>query len=112
VIDAELLDSLAGVLAYLQEILPGNKEEWDESPLVRLAVERLWITAGNTSEAYRRIVGLPAGVEPWGELAGYRNLLAHALAGDVSPDRVWADTTADLDRIIDEIDRLRGQRQA
>jgi uncharacterized protein with HEPN domain len=80
--------------------------------LVRLAVERLWITAGNTSEAYRRSVGLPAGVEPWGELAGDRNLLAHALAGDVSSDRVWVDTTTDLDRIIDEVDRLRNRRPA
>lgn len=38
---------------------------------------------------------------------GYRNLLAHALPGEVSPERVWADTTADLDRIIGEVESLR-----
>ena len=84
---------------------------WDEAPLIRLAVERLWITAGNTSEAYRRSVGLPTGVEPWAELAGYRNLLAHALPGDVSPDRVWIDTTADLERIVDDVNSRRADRR-
>ena len=110
--DAELVDALAATLANRRAILPSSKIEWDEDPLVRLAVERLWIMAGNTSAAYLRSVGLPAGVEPWGELAGYRNLLAPALAGDVSSDRVWADTTTDLDRIIYAIDRLRTQHPA
>ena len=37
------------------------------------------------------------GLEPWAELAGYRNRLAHALPGDLSSDRIWTDTTADSD---------------
>ncbi len=40
--------------------------------MVRLAVERLWITAGNAAEEYRRAVSVDVGVEPWAELSGYR----------------------------------------
>ncbi len=76
--------------------------------MVRLAVERLWITAGNLAEAYRIERGFGAGVGPWSELAGYRHLLAHALPRDLSSDRVSADTAADLDRILDEVLRLVG----
>ncbi len=35
--------------------------------------------------------GIAAGVEPWSALVGYRNLRAHALTGDISSDRVYAD---------------------
>jgi uncharacterized protein with HEPN domain len=107
--DTELLDALAAVLAELRSVMPTDKQEWDRSPLVRLAIERLWIAAGNTAEAYRRALDLAPGVEPWSELTGYRNLLAHALPGDVAPDRVWADTTADLDRISAAVDALRAE---
>ena len=68
--------------------------------MVRLAVERLWITAGNTAEEYRRVAGIDVGTEPWAELVGYRNRLAHALPGDLSSDRISADTNADIDRIL------------
>ena len=47
--------------------------------------------------------GLAAGIERWSELAGYRNLLAHALAVDISSDRVFADSTEDLDRILHQV---------
>ena len=60
----ELLDALVDILSEIKATLPNQKDEWDESRLVRLAVERMWITAGNTSEAYRRSVGLSAGDEP------------------------------------------------
>lgn len=79
----ELVDALVETLNKLRKILPSTKNEWENDESVRLAVERLWIEAGNTAEAYRRVVDLPTGVEPWAELAGYRNLLAHALPGDV-----------------------------
>jgi uncharacterized protein with HEPN domain len=45
-------------------------------------------------------------VEPWTELVGYRNRLAHALPGDISSDRVFADTVSDLDRIIRHVRSL------
>jgi len=70
---------------------------------VRLAVERLWITAGNIAETSRTPAGIESGSDPSAELAGYRNLLAHALPGDVSADRVFADSAADIDRILDHV---------
>ncbi len=96
----EALNALVETLEELQRILPPDKDTWDASPVVRLAVERLWITAGNAAEEFRRATSVDAGVEPWAELSGYRNRFAHALPGDVASDRVWADTTSDLQAIL------------
>ena len=104
--DDELLDALVTALEQLRQILPDDKASWDRQALIRLAVERLWITAGNLAEAYRLAKGIPRGVDPWAELAGYRNLLAHALPGDLSPDRVFADSAADIGRILGEVRSL------
>lgn len=103
----EALAALIATLEQLKALLPGDKAAWDRDVVVRLAIERLWITAGNLAEAYRLEQGVPTGVEPWSELASYRHLLAHVLPGDLSSDRVFADTTADLDRILTD---LRGRR--
>ena len=105
---SEALDALIATLEQLDELLPHDKASWDSDVVIRLAVERLWISAGNLAEAYRMEQGVPTGVEPWSELAGYRHLLAHALPGDLSPDRVFADTIADLGRILNDLrDRRR-----
>jgi hypothetical protein len=103
VTDDELLAALIGTLEQLRQILPDDKTSWDRQDLVRLAVERLWITAGNLAESYRLTKGIPGGVDPWAELAGYRNLLAHALPGDLSTDRVFADSAADVGRLLNEV---------
>jgi uncharacterized protein with HEPN domain len=99
----ETLDALLLTLDQLLQILPSSKSTWDEDDVARLAVERLWITAGNLAETYRIDNGIAVGIEPWSELVGYRNLLAHALPGDISSDRVFADSTTDLNRILDEL---------
>jgi uncharacterized protein with HEPN domain len=99
----EALDALIATFQQLRQIIPEDKSVWDDEILVRLAVERLWITAGNLAEMYRIEEGIAASVEPWSELAGYRNLIAHALPGDLSSDRVFADTTADLERILNDV---------
>jgi uncharacterized protein with HEPN domain len=104
----EALDALLLTLDQLLRILPRSKSAWDEDDAIRLAVERLWITAGNLAEAYRIDRGIAPGIEPWSELAGYRNLLAHALPGDISSDRVFADSTTDLTRILDELRAIAG----
>ena len=101
----DALDALIATLEQLRQILPEDKSVWDNENLVRLAVERLWITVGNLAETYRIEEGIAASVEPWAELAGYRHLLAHALPGDLSSDRVFADTTADLERILSDVRR-------
>lgn len=36
------------------------------------------------------------GVEPWSSLWGFRNLLAHRLPSEISDERTWAETVADL----------------
>ncbi len=69
----EALTALVETLEQLRTILPVNKESWDSDLTTQLAVERLWITAGNTAEEYRRAAGVDDGVEPWSELAAYRN---------------------------------------
>jgi uncharacterized protein with HEPN domain len=56
---------------------------------------------------YRRANQIDPGVETWAELVGYRNRLAHALPGDLSSDRIWADTTTDLEPILADLHRLR-----
>ena len=99
----EALAHLIAALEDIQRLLPDDKASWDRDPVLRLAVERLWITAGNTAEEYRRTAGVDPGVEPWAELAAYRNRLAHALPGDLSSDRIWIDTRTDVARILAEV---------
>ncbi len=94
----EALGALIGTLERLRQTFPKDKATWDSRLIVRLAVERRWITAGNLAEIYRIERGVTTGIEPWSELVGYRHLLAHAL--DISSDRVSADTIADLERIL------------
>jgi hypothetical protein len=84
-----------------------DKAAWDDDLILRLAVGRLWIAAGNCAEEYRRANQIDPGVEPRAELAGYRNRLAHALPGDLSSDPIWTDTTADLEPILNELHHLR-----
>lgn len=73
----EALAHLIAALEDIERLLPDDKASWDCDPVLRLAVERLWITAGNTAEEYRRTAGADPGVEPWAELAAYRNRPAH-----------------------------------
>ncbi|MBI4213002.1 MAG: hypothetical protein HY534_01720 [Chloroflexi bacterium] len=93
---------MIAALEQIRGLLPLDKAVWDSQPVIRLAVERLWITAGNLAEVYRSENRI-ATVEPWSELAGYRNLLAHALPGDISSDRVFADSSTDLERMLDQV---------
>lgn len=95
--------ALVATLEQIRQIFPRDKAVWDGRLLVRLAVERLWITAGNLAESCRVERGLSAGVEPWSVLVGYRHLLAHALPGDISSDRVFADTAADLETMLESV---------
>jgi uncharacterized protein with HEPN domain len=102
----EALHDLVDILKQLRQIFPREKETWNREIMVQLAVERLWITAGNLAEEYRIQKGIAVGVEPWSELIGFRHLLAHALPQDLSSDRVFADTASDLGRILDQVLKL------
>ncbi|MDP9021428.1 MAG: hypothetical protein M3N57_01745 [Actinomycetota bacterium] len=79
-----LVDQLVEVLEQISDLLPDDRDVWDDDVRTRLAVERLWITAGNVAEAHRVTAGIDAGAEPWAELYRFRNLLAHALPRDLS----------------------------
>ena len=103
----EALTSLIETLEQIRGLIPAEKASWDGDLVLRLAIERLWITAGNCAEEYRRGGQIDPGVEPWAESAGYRNRVAHALPGDLSTDRIWTDTTTELEPILDEVDRHR-----
>ena len=98
-----LLEALVGVLVQIQSLIPRDKQAWADDEMLRLALERLWITAGNLAEAYRLAADVPSGVEPWSELYGFRSVLAHALPGDIAPDRMWHETTVALPRLLSAV---------
>jgi uncharacterized protein with HEPN domain len=87
-------------------LTPSDKATWNADEVRRLAIERLWITAGNAAEAYRRAAEIAPGLDPWAELYGFRSVLAHALPSDIAADRVWHETTVDLPRLLDQIETL------
>lgn len=99
----ELLDALIGTLEHIRRLLPAEKQAWDADDRTALAVERLWIEAGNTAEEYRRALHVDPAVDPWAELYEYRNRLAHALPGDIDRNRVWRDTTGDIGRLLADL---------
>ena len=105
--ESELLDALIATLDHIQRIVPADKRAWDADERTPLAIERLWIEAGNTAEEYRRSAHVDPAVDPWAELYEYRNRLAHALPGDIDRNRVWRDTTGDVGRILADLRAVR-----
>ncbi len=55
------------------DIVTLDRSRYDADPYLRLALQRLWITAGNDADAYRNAAGLPPGIEPWSERCGHRS---------------------------------------
>jgi uncharacterized protein with HEPN domain len=99
----ELLDALIATLEQIERLVPSDRPAWDADERTPLAVERLWIEAGNTAEEYRRSAHVDSAVDPWAELYEYRNRLAHALPGDIDRNRVWRDTTTDIRRLLADV---------
>lgn len=98
---ADLLAGLVRTLDDLARLAGLGRGRYDGDVLVRLAIQRLWITAGNYAESYRAASGIESGVQPWSELYGYRSVLAHMLPEEINDDRVWFET-------VDGIERVRG----
>ena len=48
----EALTSLIQTLDQIRGLIPAEKASWDGDLVLRLAIERLWITAGNCAEEY------------------------------------------------------------
>ncbi|MDP8929037.1 MAG: DUF86 domain-containing protein [Actinomycetota bacterium] len=105
--DAELLSSLEATLLRIQALTPADKAAWDADDLLQLAVERLWIAAGNAAEDFCKRAAVAAGVDPWAELYGFRSVLAHALPDEVSADRVWSASVGDLPRLLEQVRAVR-----
>lgn len=101
--DAELLGSLEATLLRIRGLIPAEKTTWDADGVLQLAVERLWIAAGNAAEDFRKGAGVAAGVDPWAELYAFRSVLAHALPDEVSPERVWSASIVDLPRLLEQV---------
>lgn len=99
----EPLRELIATLERIAVVVPDELHSWEEDEIRRLAVERLWITVGNLAEEHRVRQGIDAGVDPWAELHRFRSLLAHALPGDLSNERVWYESVTDLPRISEQI---------
>lgn len=104
---AELLDLLDQTLVRIQELLPSSEQAWLDDEVKRLAVERLWITAGNVAEAYRRVTDHAERVEPWSRLYTYRNWLAHVLPPDHSPLRAYRESSSALPGLLQQVRALR-----
>lgn len=100
---ADLLAGLSRTLEHLSRIAALGRDRYDGELLLRLAIQRLWITAGNYAEAYRVAAGLEAGTPPWSELYGYRSVLAHMLPEEISDDRVWFETVEGVGRLRAEL---------
>jgi hypothetical protein len=64
VTSAELLADLIRALEDLQAVAAQGRKQYDADRLMRLAIQRLWIFAGNYAEEYRKHVNAAAGDEP------------------------------------------------
>jgi uncharacterized protein with HEPN domain len=104
-VSADYLKQLQATLRRIADLVPGALADWQADELLRLAIERLWITAGNLAEAHRIATGVDAGADPWAELHRFRSLLAHALPGDLSDERVWYESVTDLPRLMRQVEQ-------
>lgn len=94
---ADLYAGLVRTLREIVDLVPSARADWDSDRLLRLAVMKLWIDAGNYAEGYRREIGVPVRTDPWSALVGYRGMLAHQLPEDLSEDRLWLDMSGASD---------------
>jgi len=93
------LAELARVLDQIAELIAEGREAFDDDPRQRWSVERLWIYAGNLADRHCREAGVDHGTEPWAELVRTRNLYAHYAPDQIVADRVWYETTEDIQRL-------------
>lgn len=101
------LDALASILDQIGQLLNRGREEYDSDPAVRLAIQRLWISAGECAHLYCAATDTEVGVEPWSSLWGYRNVLVHHLPDDIDENLVWVESSRDLTEYRDGIEAAR-----
>lgn len=96
---SETLAELARVLDQVAEVAAAGREPFDSDPRHRWSIERLWIYAGNLADRHCRYAGIDDGAEPWAELVRTRNLYAHYTPDQIVADRIWYETTTDIERL-------------
>ncbi|MGH9069435.1 MAG: hypothetical protein ACRD0J_18370 [Acidimicrobiales bacterium] len=94
------LGELLNVLQSIGSLAVEGRARFDSDPRQRWSIERLWIFAGNLAERHCREAGLDEGMEPWSELVATRNVYAHYTPASINYERIWFDTTTDIERII------------
>ncbi len=94
------LDDLTEVLQAIRGLADEGRAAFDGDRRQRWSIERLWIFAGNLAERHCREKDIDGGIDPWAELIAIRNVYGHYTPQAINYERVWADTTADLDLII------------
>ncbi len=104
------LDALASILDQIAELLGLGRERYDSDVTVRLAIQRLWIAAGESARLYCGSTGSEIGAEPWSSLWGYRNVLVHHLLDDIDDELVWAESSRDLPEYCTSIEAIRQGR--
>lgn len=104
---ANYLDALAGLLDEIETHLVAGRDRYDADGSVRLAIQRLWIAAGECARRYCSATDTPPGEEPWSSLWGYRNFLAHQLPIDIDNNRVWLESTQAVPEYRAVIETLR-----
>ena len=103
----EHLAELVATLERLAELVTEGKERYEAQPERRLAIQRLWIIAGECARRYCDATGVDPGIEPWSALWSYRNFLAHHVLAEISDDRVWEETITDLSEYRESLLRTR-----
>ncbi|MGH9057622.1 MAG: hypothetical protein ACRDYY_17445 [Acidimicrobiales bacterium] len=93
------LAELARVLDQIADLAAAGRDAFDNDHRQCWSIERLWIYTGNLADRHCREAGIDDGGEPWAELVRTRNLYAHYTPDQIVADRVWNETTSDIDRL-------------
>lgn len=102
------LAELAWVLDQIAELAAEGRDVFDGDRRQRWSIERLWIYAGNLAARHCREAGMDDGVEPWAELVRTRNFYAHYTPDQIVADRLWHDTTQDIERLRQAVSTAQG----
>jgi uncharacterized protein with HEPN domain len=97
------LASLLAALNQIERLSQQGKTRYDASLEIRLALQRLWIGAGEAARRHCRAAGIDDGIEPWSEIRRLRDYLAHHVVEEIDDTRLFIETVtwtgAYLDRL-------------
>lgn len=94
------LDELVDTLDTIAEMVAAGHSAYLADQRNRWAIQRGWIFAGNLADRISRHTGPN---DLWSELVAIRNVYAHYTPSMIDDERVWFDTTNDLERLLREI---------